>query len=150
MKRVKLPHGGAITRAFSEPDGFKQELLFISGLWLERSSELTLSEPQELVVIDEIQRLSWLFATLRPPADRSDHPARFVILGSASPELVKRASESLAGRVSFVDLRGLGLEEVGSDGLPVLCQHGGFPRSFLAASDSADERLILIAQKSPT
>ncbi len=104
------------------------------------SPELTLSELQGLVVIDEIQRLPGLFATLRPLADRPGQPARFLILGSASPELVKGASESLAGRVSFVDLGGFSLEEVGADSLPLLWQRGGFPRSFLAASDGASER----------
>ncbi len=112
----------------------------ISRARLEDSPELALSELQGLVVIDEIQRLPGLFATLRPLADRPGRPARFLILGNASPELVKGASESLAGRVSFVDLGGFGLEEVGADGLPVLWQRGGFPRSFLAASDSASER----------
>ena len=112
----------------------------ISRTRLEDSPELALSELEGLVVIDEIQRLPGLLATLRPLADRPGHPARFLILGSASPELVKGASESLAGRVSFVDLGGFGLEEVGADGLPVLWQRGGFPRSFLAASDSASER----------
>ncbi len=112
----------------------------ISRARLEDSPELALSELEGLVVIDEIQRLPGLFATLRPLADRPGHPARFLILGSASPELVKGASESLAGRVSFVDLGGFGLQEVGADCLSVLWQRGGFPRSFLAASDSASER----------
>ncbi len=112
----------------------------ISRTRLEDSPELTLSELQGLIVIDEIQRLPGLFATLRPLADRPGYPARFLILGSASPELVKAASESLAGRVGFVDLGGFCLEEVGVDSLPVLWQRGGFPRSFLAASDSASER----------
>ncbi|MGO9314898.1 MAG: ATP-binding protein [Syntrophobacteraceae bacterium] len=111
-----------------------------SRVRLEDSPEMALSELQGLVVIDEIQRLPGLFATLRPLADRPGHPARFLILDSASPELVKGASESLAGRVSFVDLGGFSLEEVGADSLPVLWQRGGFPRSFLAASDSASER----------
>ena len=112
----------------------------ISRARLEDSPELTLSELQGLVVIDEIQRLPGLFATLRPLADRPGYPARFLILGSASLELVKAASESLAGRVGFVDLGGFCLEEVGVNSLPVLWQRGGFPRSFLAASDSASER----------
>ncbi len=107
---------------------------------LEHSPELTLSELHGLVVIDEIQRLPGLFSTLRPLTDRLDHPARFLILGSASPELVKGASESLAGRLSFVDLGGFRLDEVGVDNLPALWLRGGFPRSFLAASDGASER----------
>jgi len=112
----------------------------ISRTLLEDSPELALSELQGLVVVDEIQHLPGLFTTLRPLADRPGLPARFLILGSASPELVKGASESLAGRVSFVDLGGFDLEEVGAESLPVLWQRGGFPRSFLAASDSASER----------
>jgi predicted AAA+ superfamily ATPase len=107
---------------------------------LEQSPELALRELRGLVVIDEIQRLPGLFATLRPLADRPDHPARFLILGSASPTLVREASESLAGRVGFVDLSGFGLNEVGTAALPALWQRGGFPRSFLAASDNAGER----------
>jgi hypothetical protein len=112
----------------------------VSRARLENHPELALSELQGLVVIDEIQRLPGLFATLRPMADRPGRPTRFLILGSASPELVKGVSESLAGRVGFVDLSGFSLEEVGADSLPVLWQRGGFPRSFLAASDSAGER----------
>jgi len=84
---------------------------------LEYSPELALSELQGLVVIDEIQRMPELFPTLRPLADRPDQPARFLILGSASPALVKGASESLAGRVGFVDLGGFGIDEVGAHSL---------------------------------
>jgi uncharacterized protein len=111
-----------------------------SRVRLEHAPELALTELRGLVVIDEIQRLPGLFATLRPLADRSGVLARFLVLGSASPALVKGVSESLAGRVSFVDLSGFRLDEVGGDRLPVLWQRGGFPRSFLAASDSAGER----------
>jgi hypothetical protein len=107
---------------------------------LEQSPELTLSELQGLVVIDEIQRLPGLFSTLRPLTDRPDLPARFLILGSASPALMKGASESLAGRLSFVDLGGFRLDEVGVQNLAALWLRGGFPRSFLAASDGASER----------
>jgi len=107
---------------------------------LEHSPELVLSELQGLVVIDEIQQLPGLFTTLRPLADRPDHPAGFLILGSASPTLVKGVSESLAGRVGFVDLGGFSLVETGAERLPQLWLRGGFPRSFLAPSDSAGER----------
>ena len=107
---------------------------------LEQAPELVLSELRGLVVVDEIQQLPGLFTTLRPLADRHDVPARFLILGSASPELVKGASESLAGRVGFVDLGGFGLGEVGADEVPTLWLRGGFPRSFLAASEAASAR----------
>jgi hypothetical protein len=102
--------------------------------------ELTLKPLTGLIVIDEVQRRPELFQTLRPLADRVDQPARFLILGSASPEIVKGVSESLAGRVGFVDLGGLHLEEVGNQEMEKLWLRGGFPRSFLAASDAASQR----------
>jgi hypothetical protein len=92
------------------------------------------------VVIDEIQRLPGLFATLRPLADRPKTPARFLILGSASPNLVRGVSESLAGRVGFVDLGGFDLRETGADSWRNLWIRGGFPRSYLAASEEASLR----------
>jgi predicted AAA+ superfamily ATPase len=97
----------------------------------------TLQELSGLVVIDEIQRRPDLFSLLRVLSDRPDRTARFLILGSASPELVRDASESLAGRVGFVDLSGLHLGEVGPDKLFELWARGGFPRSFLADDDTA-------------
>lgn len=88
-----------------------------------------------LVVIDEIQRRPDLFPLLRVLADRDEGPARFLILGSASPGLVKGVSESLAGRVGFVDLGGFDGTEVGFDRLDALWLRGGLPRSFLSPSD---------------
>jgi len=102
--------------------------------------ELALSGLRGLVVIDEIQRRPELFAALRPLADRRGTQARFLILGSASPEVVRGVSESLAGRVGFVDLGGFHLGETGPETQDVLWQRGGFPRSFLAASDAASVR----------
>lgn len=90
-----------------------------------------------LVVIDEIQRRPDLFELLRVLVDRPKHPARFLILGSASPHLVKGISESLAGRVGFVDLFGFNIEEVGGNHSINLWVRGGFPRSFLAIDDAA-------------
>ena len=90
-----------------------------------------------LVVIDEVQRAPHLFPVLRVLADRSPAQARFLLLGSASPELMQQASESLAGRVEFVDMAGFMLEEVGEDALRRLWQRGGFPRSFLARGEAA-------------
>ena len=63
--------------------------------------------------------------------DRPDNDARFLLLGSASPQLVKGVSESLAGRVGLVDLGGFGLSETGTDAWRKLWNRGGFPRSFL-------------------
>lgn len=90
-----------------------------------------------LVVIDEIQRKPELFEILRVLVDRPRNPARFLALGSASPSLVRGASESLAGRVGFVDLSGLSLPEVGVDRQNTLWDRGGFPRSFLAPDATA-------------
>jgi uncharacterized protein len=90
-----------------------------------------------LVVIDEIQRQPELFALLRVLADRRPSPAKFLILGSASPWLVRGVSESLAGRVSFVDVAGFDLAEVGASKQRPLWWRGGFPLSFLAKNDAA-------------
>jgi len=97
----------------------------------------TLEELRGLVIIDEIQRRPELFPILRVLADRPDDPARFLLLGSASPQLVRGTSESLAGRVGFVDLSGFDLSEVGTDRRTDLWVRGSFPRSFLAPDDTA-------------
>jgi predicted AAA+ superfamily ATPase len=89
-----------------------------------------------LVVIDEIQRRPELFEVLRVLADRAPLPARFLVLGSASPTLVRGVSESLAGRVATIDMAGFGLGEVGATKLERLWLRGGFPASFLARSIS--------------
>lgn len=89
-----------------------------------------------LVVLDEVQRLPAAFPTLRVLADRPDAPARFLLLGSASPELSRQAAESLAGRVEVVEMRGFDLDEVGAPAVESLWVRGGFPRSFLADSDA--------------
>ena len=97
----------------------------------------TLGALRGLVVIDEIQRRPDLFPLLRVLADRQGTPARFLILGSASLDLVKGVSESLAGRVGFVNLSGFDGTEVGFDRLDTLWLRGGFPESFLSDSDEA-------------
>jgi len=88
-----------------------------------------------LIVIDEFQRQPNLFPVLRVLADRKGIPARFLILGSASPQLMKGASESLAGRVNFIHMGGLNCGEVGTDERNRLWLRGGFPDSYLAPSD---------------
>ncbi len=95
-----------------------------------------LQDLENLVVIDEVQRLPRLFELLRVLVDRPENAARFLVLGSASPTLVKGVSESLAGRVGFVDLSGFSLLEIGVDQQQVLWNRGGFPRSFLANDDA--------------
>lgn len=96
---------------------------------------VALSHLQGLVVIDEIQQRPELLKVLRVLADRDPLPARFLILGSASPELVRHSAESLAGRVEFVDLAGFDMDEVGTEAVDRLWIRGGFPRSFLADSE---------------
>ncbi len=88
------------------------------------------------VVIDEVQRQPALFPILRVLADRRPLPAKFLILGSASPDLVKHSSESLAGRVERVVIGGFSLDEVDKTASERLWLRGGFPRSFLARSDA--------------
>ncbi len=100
-----------------------------------QNPEYVLGGLQGLVVIDEIQTRPDLFALLRVLADRPEQKARFLILGSAAPALIKNASESLAGRIEFVDLHGFDLSEVGPDNWEMLWLRGGFPRSYLAANE---------------
>lgn len=89
-----------------------------------------------LVVLDEIQRRPDLFPTLRVLADRPKRPARFLVLGSASPALWRQSSETLAGRIAFLDLEGLQLDEVGAAVWERLWRRGGLPRSFLANTET--------------
>ncbi|MCI0740386.1 MAG: ATP-binding protein [Gemmataceae bacterium] len=97
--------------------------------------EMALGPLQGLVVIDEIQRQQELFTTLRPLADRKIGRAKVLILGSAAPELVRGVSDTLAGRVAFIDLTGFQLRKVGWAHARKLWLRGGFPRSFLARSN---------------
>tara|TARA_R110002049_G_scaffold7179_11_gene42642 strand:+ start:948 stop:2087 length:1140 start_codon:yes stop_codon:yes gene_type:complete len=94
-----------------------------------------LSPLEELVVIDEVQRKPELFPLLRVLADRKPLPAKFLILGSASPELLRQSSESLAGRMETIELTGFDLSEVGPKNVPTHWVRGGFPLSYLAKND---------------
>jgi uncharacterized protein len=105
-------------------------------------SERRLSEPmlalrslRGLIVIDEVQRRPDLFPALRVLADRNPLPARFLILGSASPELLRQGSESLAGRIALIEMSGFNISETGSDAMRKLWWRGGFPRAYLARTD---------------
>ena len=88
-----------------------------------------------LVVIDEFQRRPDLFPILRVLADRTPLPARFLILGSASPDLLRQSSESLAGRISILPMSGFSLEEVGTQSQKKLWRRGTFPLSYLAKTE---------------
>jgi len=115
---------------------------------LEASADLArLSEPSlflqrhadKLVILDEVQRLPGLFAELRGLIDagrrQGQANGRFLLLGSASVELIRQSSESLAGRITFLELGGLHALELGADALDKLWIRGGFPVSTLAATD---------------
>jgi len=92
-----------------------------------------------LVVLDEIQRRPDIFPVLRVLADRPRRPARFLVLGSASPELLRQSSETLSGRIAYHELAGFQLSEVGIKNESRLWLRGGYPPSFTARSD--DESL---------
>jgi hypothetical protein len=98
--------------------------------------EMALGELTGLIVLDGIQAMPELFAVLRVLVDRPRSAARFLVLGSASPALIKGVSETLAGRVEFVELAGFDLAETGPRSLDALWLRGGFPRSFLARRDA--------------
>lgn len=93
-----------------------------------------------LVVIDEVQRTPELFKVLRVLMDRDAAPARFLLLGSASPALLRQSSESLAGRVEVLEIGGFTLDEIGIKAERTLWSRGGFPRSYLAASEAESRR----------
>jgi predicted AAA+ superfamily ATPase len=100
-----------------------------------QNPELALGALAGIVVIDEIQIMPELFAVLKVLVDRPQNRAKFLILGSASPDIVKNVAETLAGRVEFIELAGFGLGEVGAARWEELWVRGGFPRSFLANTD---------------
>ena len=95
-----------------------------------------LRELAGIVVIDEVQHRPGLFPALRVLVDRDDNPARFLVLGSAGPNLLRQSAESLAGRIEYIELGGLQVAEVGRSQMSRLWIRGGFPRSFLADTDA--------------
>jgi len=102
-----------------------------------QSPELYLRQfSDRLVIIDEIQRMPELFPLMRALVDRKRSGGRFLILGSASPDMIKRASESLAGRIVYHELSPFTLEEIGTKRAERLWLRGGYPSSFLAGSDA--------------
>jgi len=115
---------------------------------LERPSDLAkLTDPElflsrhadRLIVLDEIQRLPEIFAVLRALIDEKRTPGRFLLLGSASPQLLRQASESLAGRISFHELAPFDVSEIKPTQFEIqnLWLRGGYPLSWLAQSDAA-------------
>lgn len=116
----------------------------VSYIDLESTSDLVkLNDPElffennadKCIIIDEIQRDKRLFPILRAVVDSNKRPARFIILGSASPELIRDSSESLAGRIAYVDLKPFNISELNYNKLHVHWLRGGFPLSYLAPDD---------------
>lgn len=107
---------------------------------LRHTPEATLGACEGLVILDEIQRLPHLFEILRPLCDAPDRKAVFLLLGSASWDLVKGISETLAGRIQFMDVGGFSMMETGAENQDRLWFRGGFPRAYLAESGEAWER----------
>ena len=104
---------------------------------LAQTPEAVLRGSGGLIVVDEVQRMPALFETLRPISDDPSREAVFLLLGSASWDLIKGVSETLAGRLLFVDVPGFSLAEVGADHQRRLWMRGGFPRAWLASSSDA-------------
>ena len=104
---------------------------------LSGTPERLLRNSEGLVVIDEVQRMPGLFEVLRPICDDRERNAVFLLLGSASWDLIQGVSETLAGRILFVDVGGFSLAEVGPSNQDRLWLRGGFPRAWLASSDAA-------------
>ncbi|MYF76737.1 MAG: ATP-binding protein [Acidobacteria bacterium] len=115
---------------------FDLERTEVRGAFSE-APERMLRDRKGLVVLDEVQRLPRLFEALRPICDDPDRKAVFLLLGSASWDLVRGISETLAGRIQFVDVAGFSLDEVGPSHQDRLWMRGGFPRAWLAPSQAA-------------
>jgi uncharacterized protein len=128
LSRLIAEKYNAVTFDLENPVDYQQ---------LSAAPMITLQSLKGLVIIDEVQMIPELPGILRVLADRSDNPAKFLILGSASPGMIKNSSESLAGRVSFIDMSGFDLEEAGQQNLSKLWFRGGFPRSFLSPDEQA-------------
>lgn len=122
----------------ARPDAVYLDLELPSDINKLQDAELYLRQFENtLVIIDEIQRMPSLFALMRALVDRNRIGGRFLILGSASPELIRHSSESLAGRIIYHELTPLRLWETSAVGLQNLLLRGGYPESFLAENDDA-------------
>ena len=100
--------------------------------------KLILDQLKGLIIIDEIQNKPELFQLLRVLADNNKHFQKYLILGSAAPSLIRKSSESLAGRVGFIEVTPFSYEEVGGE-IRTLWQRGGFPESYLGSDYSSIE-----------
>lgn len=126
-----------LARQFVPPDSPNYfDLEDLTSLVRLQEPMTALRDLRGLVVIDEIQRRPDLFPVLRVLSDREALPARFLILGSASPDVIRSSSESLAGRVETIQINGFSIAEVGIEAASKHWLRGGFPLSFLADSDT--------------
>ena len=125
--------------------GWIRELPDFLYLDLERPSDRAkLEEPEDfltrhsgkLVCLDEVQRAPDLFSVLRSLTDETGQPGQFLLLGSASPHLLRQSSETLAGRIGYLELTPFRVAETGVESWRKLWLRGGFPRSYLAPSDA--------------
>lgn len=139
---------GKTTLAKLLRDGEPETCVYLD---LERPSDLSkLRDPEsylemhagKLVILDEVQRIPELFAVLRALVDADRRNGRFLVLGSASPDLIRQSSESLAGRILYVELSPLALGEIvrSTANANTLWLRGGYPDSYLAGSDAQSLR----------
>ena len=134
----KTTLAGEVLRAWKRPaHAFDLENPFDLGRLADPA--LALEPLKGLVVLDEIQRVPDLFPLLRVLADRRPIRTRFLVLGSASPEMLRQSNETLAGRIAHYHLDGFSLEEVGIEKHARLWLRGGFPRAFLATSNAKSQ-----------
>ena len=132
---------GKTTLAKTIQNGLTQNTVYLdlelpSDLNKLRDPELYLGQfTDSLVIIDEIQRMASLFPLIRALVDQNRVAGRFLILGSASPDLIRLASESLAGRIIYHELSPFVLEETGFEWIQQLWLRGGYPDSYLAPTD---------------
>ena len=132
LSRLLSGHGGAAISHF--------DLESSEDLARLEDPLLTLRPLKGLVVIDEVQRRPGLFQSLRVLVDEPGAGRRYLVLGSASPELLRQSSETLAGRIAYHVLPGFSVGEVGERQANRLWRRGGFPRSFLAESEAESFR----------
>lgn len=140
---------GKTTLAKQLQSSIRKETLYLD---LELETDLNrLSDPEaflkynqdKCVIIDEVQRMPQLFALLRALVDIDRQPARFILLGSASPEIIKNSSETLAGRISYIELMPFSrLEVLGQFSLQNHWLKGGFPQALLAPKESQSRRWL--------
>lgn len=127
-----------LARQFVRPDSVNYfDLEDPAGLARLNEPDTALRPLKGLVVIDEVQRRPELFPLLRVLADRRPLPARFLILGSASPDLLKQSSETLAGRLETIPLEGFRLADLGAAAQNQHWLRGGFPLAFTARTETA-------------